>query len=65
LDVAFALLAENADWTDRLAAVAGVSEPPRARERLDEQLSYVDDVIVEETNVVDLAAFVARVNGSM
>ena len=57
LDVAYTLLAENADWVDRLALVAGAVELPRARERLDEQLD--EPVGDEVADVIDLAAKLA------
>lgn len=59
------MLAEQADWTDRMAAMSGMVEPPRARERLEEALCFDDTPAVEETNVVELAAFIARVNRSL
>lgn len=63
-DVAFALMAESADWVDRLAAVAGASDPPMARQRLASWLGPVldDDDDAEVADVVELAAFVDFAN---
>jgi hypothetical protein len=55
-------MADRADWVDRFAVLAGVAEPPEARRRLDDALTDSGDDAVEETNVVELAAFAAMVN---
>lgn len=66
VDVAFAMLADQTDWLDRLAAVSGMSEPPHARQNLDDELSFAPEVDgPEETNVIELATFVERVNRSL
>lgn len=62
-------MAEAATWTDRLAAVVGFGEPPQARAHLTEWLAPVEDDDNddgdEETNVIELAAFVDFANRVM
>ena len=66
LDVAYTLLAEQSDWTDRVALMAGAPEPPQARMHLDEQLAEGPEINEEaETNVVELSAWIEQVNRAM
>lgn len=64
-DVAFALMAESADWVDRLAAIGGASDPPESRRRLASWLGPAlddGDDDAEVADVVELAAFVDFTN---
>ena len=66
--MAYTLLAEQSDWTDRVAAMAGVVEPPHARAHLDEQLAQHPESEIDEeaqTNVVELSAWIEQVNRAM
>jgi hypothetical protein len=65
VDVVFAMLADRMDWIDRLSAVSGVPEPPHARENLEDEMSASEIDGPEETNVIELATFVDRVNRSL
>jgi hypothetical protein len=73
LNAAYTVLAKKADASDDERRMFGAadedSDDPRgARQKLDDALGLSDDPIdgtVEETNVVELAAWVTRVNATM
>lgn len=64
LSACYALLADRADAQDRALAASG-EEHPHVREDLDRSLGLLTDPDpepVEETNIVELAAWVTRNN---
>jgi hypothetical protein len=69
LEAAYSSLAREADATDanrRMFATEPIDETDTARYRLDDHLGLIaDDDEPAVTNVVELAAWVARVNATM
>lgn len=70
LNTAYTLLAQKADAADERTLMLGKAEDATARQDLDEQLGVSDgleDVGDESaaTNVIELRAWVSRVNATM